>query len=70
LGGEKGTQFLWRNLFAGFLHHHGQRPLIPFRMPDRHHGRFGDSRVSHDGVFQVNRTDPFPTGLDQILGAV
>ena len=31
---------------------------------------FGDLRMGHGGVFQINGTDPLATGFHQILGPV
>ncbi|PAV72391.1 hypothetical protein WR25_15958 [Diploscapter pachys] len=55
---------------AGFEHHNQQWALVPLRVGDTQHGGFGDRRVGHGDVFQVDRADPLATGLDHILGAV
>jgi len=37
---------------------------------DANHRGSGYGRVAARGIFQIQRTDPFTAGLDQILGAV
>src|SRR4029077_14883737 len=39
-------------------------------MGDADDGRLLHRGVTHQGVFQVNRADPFSTGLHQILGTI
>ena len=56
--------------FAGFEHDAGQWPFAPLGVGDGDHGRFGHVGVGHQGVFQIDRTDPLAAGLDQVFGAV
>ncbi|MNP46977.1 hypothetical protein D3C76_1410120 [compost metagenome] len=39
-------------------------------MGNTNHRSFRNRRVTNDGVFQIDRGDPFTAGLDDILGAV
>src|SRR5690606_7163901 len=47
-----------------------QRPFLPLGMVDPDHGGQAYAGAGHRRVFDIDGTDPLPTGLDHILGAV
>src|SRR3569832_2220503 len=47
-----------------------ERSFAPFLVRDRDDGRFGDGRVRHQRVFEVDGTDPLAARLDQVLRSV
>ena len=55
---------------AGQRHDNEQRLLLPLRMGNADHRRFGHARATHGQVFDVDRIDPFAARLDDVLGAI
>ena len=47
-----------------------QRPLVPARVLDPDHRRFGDRGVADGDVLERDRADPFAAALDHILRAI
>src|SRR5690606_8106522 len=65
-----GDQLLARHLRAGLAHHDQQGALVPLRMRHPDHGGVGHRRMGERQVLEVDRADPFPAGLDDVLAAV
>src|ERR1700694_2116522 len=59
-----------RDLLAGFLHRHHDRPLVPLRMLDADPRGLGPRGRPYGDVFPVDRADPLAAGLDHVLRAV
>src|SRR5699024_5923248 len=51
-------------------HDNGDRGLAPYVVVPRDHRDIGDVWVAGDGVLHFYRRDVFPTGNDEILGAI
>src|SRR5262249_15289750 len=47
-----------------------QRPLAPFLVLDADHRDVGYAAVLRDDVFELERGDPFPAGLNDVLDAI
>src|ERR1700690_4086641 len=67
---EEREDFLPFEIVFRFAHDEQQGPLFPARMLDADDRRHGHGEVTDGHIFQVNQTDPFPAGLDQILGPI
>src|SRR4051812_33939777 len=63
-------ELLLGDVLAGLLNGHDDRPLVPLRVLDADHRRFGDRRVRDRDVLEVDRADPLAAGLDHVLRAV
>ncbi len=67
---EPGQHVLFRHLGIGFLHHHQQRALVPFRVMRGDAGGHGDAGMAHGDVLEVDRGNPLTARLDHVLGPV
>ena len=67
---EKFQQVVFADNGTGFLDHDEQWAFIPFRMNDSNHCRFCYIGVGEGKILQVNGTDPFAAGLNDVLRAI
>ena len=66
----KSQQFSAAEVCIRPLDHADHRPFIPLGVCHAYARCHGHARVRHGDVFNVDRADPFATGLDHIFAAV
>ena len=55
---------------AFFEYNHSERALLPLGIRHGDDGGFQHFGMRHQGILEIDRTDPLAAGFDQILGAV
>ena len=65
---EEDVEFLLGDRRVRFPHHEGDGTFLPGGVGQAHDRGFGDLVMCHQFVLQVERRDPFPARLDDVLG--
>jgi fatty-acyl-CoA synthase len=70
LARKKAADFAFADAAPVVAHDQQQRALVPLRVGDSDRRRFQDARAADSGILELDRADPFPAGLDHVLGSV